>query len=192
VYEASTGRLTFEEDFPVERIEYVAQLNNSDEWLVVHEPRYVEGQPDLYPYLTRHKWPFRKGGGQRVDLPFDTSVDSCSVSPNGQYAAFSVSQLDQNFQVIALEGMRIIHVETADFISSGNPLQWSKDSLLLTSIRKKEIVFQRSTDFARLAAYPIDKPKDVAISPRGDCIAFGSWGSASRVVPWNDVFPSDR
>jgi WD40 repeat protein len=190
VYELKTGRLTFSENYPDEMITAVMSTNAGKEWLVLHSPKTPEdanfGPPD---YLTWHTWPFKPNAGKRIDLPIKRSSISCAVSGDGKFVALNLSQKSDNFQIISLPAAKVVYKQTVGINYSGAPLQWSSgDKWLIAVLDNDTVVFYKSGDFKQIITYPIEKPKDVSLSPRGDCIAFGSAGKASCLVPWEDVF----
>jgi WD40 repeat protein len=190
VFNMSDGKLTFSENFPHEMIAKVAPINGGMEWLVLHKPKLRGndnfGQPN---YLSRHAWPFQTGAGEKIGLPFEPDVGASAFTNDGKYAAFYVRSIEDNFQIVSLPDGKAVYKRTMGISFFGEPLQWSDDDQWLVVVKKDFTpIFYARANFEREVLFEINQVKDVSISPRGDCVAFGCEGKSSRIVPYRDVF----
>jgi WD40 repeat protein len=186
VYDLESGRLKYSESWPHEMITAIFPVNGGKKRLVLHSPKTLKGENFSPPdYLTLHTWPFTPGKSKRIDLPIKHSLVSFAISGDGKFAAFD---LFRSFQVLSLPDAKLIHEEAAEMPLS-NPLQWSTDGKwLAVALKNNAVNFYKTGDFKRKITYPIERPRCVSFSPRGDCVAFGCETKASRLVPWTEVF----
>lgn len=137
-------------------------------WLVVRSPTTAAGTP---------------GGERAMFLPLDLGgehddsvaigdADHTTVAPSGRVLAVSRSH-QRELALVEIPSGRVLATARAKFGGTGAAVSFGDG--LLGSVQEGRVEILKASTLERLGGLDVPYPSDVAFSPDGSLVAFGSW-----------------
>jgi Tol biopolymer transport system component len=170
VVDVASGKTVGHRSFAGEMIRAIHRLGSG--WLVVRSPTTATGI---------------SGGERATFLPLDLEgehaeslaigdADHTTVAPDGRVLAVSRSQ-KRELALVEIPSGRVLATTRAKFGGTGAAVCFGDG--LLGSVQEGRVEILRASTLERLGGLEVPYPSDVAFSPDGSLVAFGSWSDGS-------------
>jgi len=184
--DATTGeeRACFESSEEI--VDAVHCTSDRSTWFVRRQPTPTsDTKPPDDTYFTMARWPLKEHF-ERLDLHFPFITVS-AITGDGTLMALSFGAPPVQLAIVELASARTI--KTLKFKEMGFAVAWSPDGqYLVLSVGAKFLVYETG-QMKQVAEIAVKNACSAAISPNGEWLALGSWGSG-QLMAFADVLES--
>jgi WD40 repeat protein len=181
VRRVQTGEIEFTREFSGEMIAAVHASADGQQWFIQHARKaHMPGSGGPSDYFTCWSWPFKTLAVLNLVPPGPiVRLVSSALVPKGDKlaAVFGASPCILGIFGIA-DGRQLLETGIQHG-GTGNAISWSPSGDSLGSVQSGKIIIHSSLSLSAIYELPMDYPSDIAFSPSGDLVAFGSWECGS-------------
>lgn len=175
VRRADGGEVVFHARFPHEQISHVSCTACGGYWATVHRPKKgASEQVRPLAWVSIWTWPFSTPV-RRIRFAGE-HIGGAALAPDGRHLCLF------GWQTLSL--MRLSDEQlVASVVTEGvRSVQWAPDGGEIACVRRDGVDFRSAPALDLLETIALDYACDIAYSPDGSLLAFGSWQAGRLVV----------